>query len=154
MTLIYYDSRFLDHDTGPHPECAQRLRTVMQQLDQTGLTSRCLTRTWQPLEQDQLQGVHLSSHLDALEALAAAGGGRADPDTVVAPASVDIARLAAGAVCDATRAVLEGAARNALCLVRPPGHHAQPACADGYCFFNNIAVAIECLRTRGGRRTA
>jgi acetoin utilization deacetylase AcuC-like enzyme len=75
--------------------------------------------------------------------LAARGGGRPDPDTVVGSDSFDVARLAAGAAGDAVDRVLAGEDRTALCLVRPPGHHALPDRAMGFCLFNNIAVAAR-----------
>jgi acetoin utilization deacetylase AcuC-like enzyme len=76
-------------------------------------------------------------------ALAQRGGGRLDSDTVVSPASFDVAQLAAGAACDAVDRVLAGDDKTALCLVRPPGHHAIPERGMGFCLFNNIAVAAS-----------
>ncbi len=76
-----------------------------------------------------------------IAALAASGGGQADADTVICPASYDVALLAAGAACDAVDRVLAGETKTALCLVRPPGHHALAERAMGFCLFNNIAIA-------------
>jgi acetoin utilization deacetylase AcuC-like enzyme len=64
-----------------------------------------------------------------------------DSDTVVSPASFEVARLAAGAACDAVDRVLKGEDKTAFCLVRPPGHHALAERAMGFCLFNNVAVA-------------
>ena len=152
MTLLYWDPRFLDHDTGQHPECAQRLRQVIGHLETTSLITQTQSPSWQPATEQQIASVHISAHLAALERLADSGGGRADPDTVVSPASVDVARLAAGAVCDAVGRVIEGPQRQALCLVRPPGHHALAERAMGFCLLNNVALAAaECL-SRGVER--
>ncbi|HEY2892920.1 MAG TPA: histone deacetylase, partial [Pirellulales bacterium] len=74
---------------------------------------------------------------------AASGGGRIEADTIVSPRSFDVARLAAGAACDAVRQVVSGVDKTALCLVRPPGHHARPHDAMGFCLFNNVAVAAQ-----------
>ena len=71
------------------------------------------------------------------------GGGRIETDTVVSDKSYAVALRAAGAVCDAVKQVVGGEAQNALCLVRPPGHHALPKAAMGFCLFNNIAVAAR-----------
>jgi acetoin utilization deacetylase AcuC-like enzyme len=69
------------------------------------------------------------------------GGGHLDSDTVVSRASFDVARLAAGAACDAVDRVLAGESKTAFCLMRPPGHHALAERAMGFCLFNNIAIA-------------
>ena len=88
MTLLYYDPRFLDHDTGDHPECAQRLRHIMAELDARGLTDRCRRPTWQPADRDRLTSLHDAEQVDSLEKFAERGGGRVDPDTVVSPPSI------------------------------------------------------------------
>jgi len=172
MTLLYWDPRFLDHDTGQHPECAERLRQVIGHLEarglgdssqgqtgqrqagqgQTGQGGQTVRPTWQPASEQQLARVHPASHVATLQALAERGGGRADADTVVSPASVDVARLAAGALCDAVGRVLAGEEKRALCLVRPPGHHALSERAMGFCLFNHIAVAAAAALVGGIER--
>ncbi len=141
MTLLYYDPRFLDHDTGQHPEQPERLRQIIARLERTGLIDQCVRPQWQPASRDRLQLVHESAHIDRVAAAASHGGARLDPDTVVSRASFDVAQLAAGAACDAVDRVLTGEANTALCLVRPPGHHALSERAMGFCLFNNVAVA-------------
>ena len=144
MTLLYSDPRFLEHDTGRgHPERAERLRQITAHLDATGLATRCVRPEWQPASRERIQRVHQVPYVDAIEDIAARGGGRPDPDTVVGPASFDVARLAAGAAGDAVDRVLAGEDRTALCLVRPPGHHALADRAMGFCLFNNVAVAAR-----------
>ena len=152
MTLLYYDPRFLDHDTGDHPESADRLRHIVAELDSRGLAERCRRPEWQPADDQRLAGVHSLSHVELLERLAARGGGRVDPDTVISPPSVDVARLASGAVCDAVERVMSDEARHALCLVRPPGHHALAGRAMGFCLFNNVAVGAQAALERGAQR--
>jgi acetoin utilization deacetylase AcuC-like enzyme len=152
MTLLYYDPRFLDHDTGNHPECADRLRHIIAELDARGLAERCRRPDWQPADDQLLAGVHSLSHVELLERLAARGGGQVDPDTVVSPPSVDVARLAAGAVADAAQRVMSGEARHALCLVRPPGHHALAGRAMGFCLFNNVALGARAALEHGAER--
>jgi len=149
MTLLYYDPRFLDHDTGDHPECAERLRQIMAELDHCGLTDRCERPSWQPADSERLATLHDLKHVESMRHLAAGGGGRVDPDTVVSPPSFDIGKLAAGAVCDAVDRVLSDEARKAFCLVRPPGHHALPQRAMGFCLFNNIALGAQVALERG-----
>ena len=141
MTLLYYDPRFLDHDTGAHPEQPERLRQIMARLEATGLAARCARSSWQPASRARLERVHEPGHIDRIAALAARGGGQIDADTVVSPASFEVATLAAGAACDAVDRVLSGEDKTAICLVRPPGHHAVAERAMGFCLFNNIAIA-------------
>jgi acetoin utilization deacetylase AcuC-like enzyme len=143
MTLLYTSPRFLEHDTGSHPECPKRLEYTTARLEKLGLVKRCTLPTWEPVEHEQLESVHQPRMIADLEQMAAEGGGRADADTVVAPVSVDVAKLAAGAVSDAVVRVLHGEDARALCLVRPPGHHALRDTAMGFCLFNNIALAAQ-----------
>jgi acetoin utilization deacetylase AcuC-like enzyme len=150
MTLLYYDPRLLDHDTGDHPERASRLRQIAARLDSTGLMAQCSRPTWEPASRARLQRIHEPGHIDNVAAMAARGGGRLDPDTVVSSESFDVARLAAGAACDAVDRVLAGEDNVALCLVRPPGHHALPERAMGFCLFSNIAIAASVARDEHG----
>jgi acetoin utilization deacetylase AcuC-like enzyme len=142
MTLLYYDPLFLEHDTGRHPEQPERLRQIAAQLEQTGLAAQCARPRWQPASRERLEYVHEPAHIDRVAALAGNGGGRLDPDTVVSPKSFDVAQLAAGAACDAVKRVLAREAQTALCLLRPPGHHALAERAMGFCLVNNVAVAV------------
>jgi acetoin utilization deacetylase AcuC-like enzyme len=141
MTLLYYDPKFLEHDTGEHPEQPSRLSQAIARLEKSGLTTTCPRPAWGPVSGVRLQRVHEPSHIERVAAMAQQGGGRLDSDTVVSPASFDVARLAAGAACDAVDRVLNGEAKTAFCLVRPPGHHALAERAMGFCLFNNVAVA-------------
>ena len=101
---------------------------------------------WEPASRARLERVHEPGHIDNVAAMAARGGGHLDPDTVVSPDSFDVARLAAGAACDAVDRVLAGEDKTALCLVRPPGHHALPERAMGFCLFSNVAIAASVAR--------
>jgi acetoin utilization deacetylase AcuC-like enzyme len=143
MTLLYTDPRFLDHDTQRHPERAARLKAITAHLESTGLATKCAQPKWEPASMERIGRVHELAYVESIAALAANGGGRPESDTVVSPASFDVARLAAGAAADAVDRVLAGADRTALCLVRPPGHHALSDSAMGFCLFNNVAVAAR-----------
>jgi acetoin utilization deacetylase AcuC-like enzyme len=90
-----------------------------------------------------LQLVHEPGHVERIEVIAERGGGRLDPDTVVSSESYRVAALAAGAACDAVDRVLRGESTTAFCAVRPPGHHALPERAMGFCLFNNVALAAQ-----------
>ena len=100
---------------------------------------------------DELQRVHPKGYLDALERFGASGGGRIDDDTAMNSASWEAALLAAGAGLAAIEALDEGRAESAFCAVRPPGHHATPNRAMGFCLLNNVAVAAAHLAARGER---
>ena len=143
MTLLYYDPRFLDHQTGSHPERAARLEAVLQHLDETGLNQRCARPSCTPVSAERIARVHSLDYVDSLRQMAASGGGRIGADTVVSRQSYEVARLATGAVCDAVERVVGGEDAQALCLVRPPGHHALEAGAMGFCLLNSIAVATR-----------
>jgi acetoin utilization deacetylase AcuC-like enzyme len=150
MTLLSTDPLFLHHDTGRHVETADRLRAVMARLEQAGLPARCVPGPCAPLTEQEVLGVHAARLVERVKQVAAGGGGWLDPDTVVSPESFRVGLAAAGACAAAVDAVLAGPQRNALCLVRPPGHHATPARSMGFCLFNNIALAARRARAAHG----
>jgi acetoin utilization deacetylase AcuC-like enzyme len=143
MTLLYYTPEFLDHDTGQHPECAGRLLPVVRLLHKTALHFHLERPEVPPITMTRLERVHHSSYVQSVRAFAAQGGGYLDADTVISPRSFDVALLAAGAVCDAVQRVVQGGAARAFCLLRPPGHHALPNQAMGFCLFSNVALAAR-----------
>jgi acetoin utilization deacetylase AcuC-like enzyme len=152
MTLLYTDPLFLKHDTGAHPETANRLRAITARLEKAGLPAKCQAGTYKPLTEDAVTALHSPRQVTAAKQLAMHGGGRVDPDTVVSPDSFNVALAAAGACVAAVDAVLASGGRespetrNALCLVRPPGHHATPTRSMGFCLFNNVALAAHHAR--------
>jgi acetoin utilization deacetylase AcuC-like enzyme len=143
MTLLYTDPIFLEHDTGTHPERAQRLRQVTAHLRRTGLEQKCQVVECPQATVEDLAAVHGTDYIASVAEFARQGGGRIEADTVLSPRSYDAAACAAGAVCDAVRQVVAGPDKRALCLVRPPGHHALERDAMGFCLFNNVAVAAR-----------
>ncbi len=141
MTILFTDSRFCLHDTGHHVEVPDRLRAIEGRLVQTGLADRCHRWTFQAAPLADIVAVHTPGLVEQLHRIAAAGGGRADPDTVISPSSPEVAALAVGACQAAVDAVVTGEDRTALCLVRPPGHHATADRMMGFCLYNNVALA-------------
>jgi acetoin utilization deacetylase AcuC-like enzyme len=143
MTLIYRDAAFLSHETGDHPESADRIRSIPARLAELGLLDRCREHESPLVDRRRLARVHSPAYMDEIWAYAKSGGGHIEADTVVSPASYDVAMKAAGAACDAVERVVRGEDSQALCLVRPPGHHALARQAMGFCLFNNVAIAAR-----------
>ena len=150
MTLLYRDPLFLRHETGRHPENPDRLRAIEARLCAAGLIDRCTPGTYQPLTPDAVARVHGPAVVEAVRALAEQGGGRLDADTVLSAESYHAALAAAGACTAAADAVLRGQDTTALCLVRPPGHHATPDRSMGFCLFNSVALAARHARDAHG----
>jgi acetoin utilization deacetylase AcuC-like enzyme len=143
MTLLYYDPIVLTHNTGRHPECAERILPAVRHLHFVALDERCRRPSWEPVSIERLRRVHGERYIQSVQGFARLGGGWIETDTVLSPQSYDVALVAAGAVCDAVERVLRGEDKRAFCLIRPPGHHALAESAMGFCLFNNVAVAAR-----------
>ena len=143
MTLLCYDSLYLEHDTGNHPESSERLKAVWDHLTETGLDKKCESSTWGLATNEQVGRVHDLSYINVIKQSAELGGGPIEADTMMSELSHHVAMHASGAVCHSVEHVLAGKQKNALCLVRPPGHHARPRNAMGFCLFNHIAVGAK-----------
>jgi acetoin utilization deacetylase AcuC-like enzyme len=151
---LYDDPLFREHDAGPgHPERAARLDAARRGLRNSGLDPELTSLPARRATREELLRVHSARHLDEV---AATDGRhhRFDPDTAASPRSYAAASLAAGAVVDAVERVLDGTLDRAFCLVRPPGHHATPDRAMGFCLFNNVAVGAAHALARGLSRVA
>jgi acetoin utilization deacetylase AcuC-like enzyme len=133
-------SCFALHDRPDHPENARRLFAAQQGLLDAGLNERLAEVDALPVSDDLLLAAHAGAYLHRLGQLAQGRNSMLGPDTYVTPESYDVARTAVGSVVGAVHAVLEGRAANALAAVRPPGHHATPTQAMGFCLLNNIAL--------------
>jgi acetoin utilization deacetylase AcuC-like enzyme len=151
----------LTHDMGVgHPECAQRIRAIEDQLRASGLDALLIHEDVPLASNSDLALAHDMSYVcetdDFLQQLESSGDTRAlDPDTWGSPGTRSAAWRAAGAAVAATDAVIDGRIENAFCAIRPPGHHATHDHTMGFCFFNNVAVAARhALDVRGLKRVA
>jgi len=133
------------HEMGNcHPECPERLSAINDQLLITGYLNFMDSYDAPLATVEQLSRAHSSLYVQELIAQSPAQGYHfVDPDTKMNPHTVTAALRSAGAAIQATDLVLEGAANNAFCCIRPPGHHAEHDSANGFCFFNNVAVGIR-----------
>ncbi|CAG2143150.1 histone deacetylase family protein [Cupriavidus numazuensis] len=156
-TGYYTHPEFLLHEMGHfHPECPERLQAIEDHLISHGMDGLLERREAAPATREQIERVHGAAYIDSLErASPASGYYPIDPDTSMNSHTLAAAKLAAGAAVAATDAVMAGEVENAFCCVRPPGHHAEPDRAMGFCFFNNVAVAARhALEAHGLERVA
>ncbi|WP_321389153.1 histone deacetylase family protein [Emcibacter sp.] len=141
-TGLFFHIDCLSHETpAGHPECVDRLNVILSALEADRFSA--LKRYDAPLAgRDKLELVHTSDYIDHVFDLDPDGGmAMLDPDTHMSPGSLTAALRAVGAACDAVDRVMAGEIENAFCAVRPPGHHAEPDQAMGFCLFNTVAIA-------------
>jgi acetoin utilization deacetylase AcuC-like enzyme len=141
-SLYLHHPSSLEHDTGGHPEQPARIPAIERALAE---------REWIGYERElapavgaaQLHAVHPQAYVESIEHFCAAGGGMLDVDTVASRDSYEAALHSAGGAVRAVEALLGGKTEVAFCGLRPPGHHAEPSRAMGFCLFNNVAVAAR-----------
>ena len=140
--LYFRHESSLDHDTGPHPEGPARIPAIESALgdrDWLGFERREAPA----VDLELLTAVHPQRYVDEIRGVSERGGGAFDPDTVASAGSYTAALHAAGGACAMVEALVAREAPVAFCGLRPPGHHAEPEVAMGFCLFNNIAVATR-----------
>jgi acetoin utilization deacetylase AcuC-like enzyme len=151
VTALLTHPACLEHETPRgHPETPARLAAVLEAL--SGDDFAGLRRFEAPLASlDQLALVHEREFIDALlDVLPTSGLALVDSDTAVSPGSRDAVLRAVGASVRAADLVMSGEVQNAFCAVRPPGHHATPVRAMGFCLFNGVAIAASHVRQGHG----
>ena len=141
------DDRFLLHNTGDrHPESPMRLLAIKEALEDLGVEKRWQRIDARPARVDELELIHLPGHLERLEQASRRAPAYLDPDTIVSTESYQVALLAAGGVLECVDAICAGRVRRAFAFVRPPGHHAEPDRAMGFCLLNNVALGAAYAR--------
>ena len=150
--LYFRHGASLDHDTGSHPEGPGRIPAIERELSERGWLGYELVEA-PPVPREVLTAVHPQRYVDSVRAMSERGGGAFDADTLASPGSFRAALHAAGGACALVEALLGGAAELGFCGLRPPGHHAEPTAAMGFCLFNNVAIAARhALDSLGARR--
>jgi acetoin utilization deacetylase AcuC-like enzyme len=166
-TGLIYDSRFLDHDTGlalvsatvpadsvwepqPHAASPNLISRAYSLLNRTGLLSQLVEVPTRPATVEDIERVHTPGHVQHIREVSLAGGGEAGEYAPASRETYDVAMLAAGGALAGVDAVVTGRVRNLYALLRPPGHHATPDKAMGFCYFNNVAVATRYAQHQHG----
>jgi len=151
-TGLVYHPAYLDHDMGAgHPESPNRLRAIMQQLEQSGTAARLVRIEPRKAEDEWITQVHTPGYVAALRQHAPTNGRVAlDPDTAMSSGSLTAAYLAAGGALAGVDAIMNKLVDHVFCAVRPPGHHAETGRAMGFCLFNNVAIAARYVQKQYG----
>jgi acetoin utilization deacetylase AcuC-like enzyme len=166
-TGFIFDARFLEHDTGlalisaqvppdsvwepqPHAASPHLVARAYRLLDRTGVLGQLHQIPARLAGIEDLERVHTPEHVRHVRAVSLAGGGEAGEFAPASPVTYEVALLAAGGALAAVDAVMAGQVRNVYGLLRPPGHHATPDLAMGFCYFNNVAIAARYAQARYG----
>lgn len=151
-TALLADPVSKEHLTGPgHPERPERYEAIAKALSEAGLVGALARVESRPATEEEIAACHSREYIRTVERDVAAGfRDLSTGDTAISPRSLDVARRAAGGVLNAVDAVIEGKARNAFCVLRPPGHHARPNQGMGFCIFNNVAIAARYAQRKHG----
>ena len=150
-TGFYTNPIYLEHDTGSHPENANRLRAILERLESEDLMGKFKVEAGRPASSAEIKMLHSEKLVSEVEAASESGAQMLHTqDCVISSQTYKAALHAVGSVLDAALEVAERRLDNAFCAVRPPGHHAEFDSAMGFCFFNNIALAAEFLSKEMG----
>ena len=149
-TAFTFNPSHHDHALAGHPERPERLDAILEVLRGDDVWERLDHREAAPADLDAVRLVHTDDYVQRLERVTRSGGGMLDADTYAAPVSLDVAREALGGLLAVTAAVFDGEADNGFAAIRPPGHHARPDAAMGFCLLANVAVAARWARRQYG----
>jgi acetoin utilization deacetylase AcuC-like enzyme len=150
-TIFATHPRYADHDYPGHPENADRIRAVWRGLDESGLIARMRSLEVEAVDTDWVLTVHSAVYLDLLRRVSATSRTTfLDPDTYAGSDALTIALLSAGGAVGVVEGILSGSAGNGLAAIRPPGHHAMPGRAMGFCLLGNVAIAARFAQRQYG----
>ncbi len=150
--LYLHHPSSLEHETGSHPERPERIVAIERELERRGWAG-CRREAAPHVDRALLAKVHPEEYIETIARASRSGPRMLDADTVVSPGSWEAALHAAGGAARAVGALMSGEVRVAFCGLRPPGHHAEPDQAMGFCLFNNAAVAaVHALDDHGAAR--
>ena len=156
-TLLIQDPAFLDHAVPlGHPERPDRIRAIDKALSAPGFADLVRVPAPAAASLEIIATAHSASYVDEIAAAIPDDGiVQLEADTYLCPQSFEIAARAAAAACLAVDRVMTGRVANAFCAIRPPGHHAEPDHAMGFCLFNNAVIAArQAQRAHGAQRVA
>ncbi|MDD9933935.1 MAG: histone deacetylase [Myxococcales bacterium] len=150
------DERFDEHHerSGRHPERPERLAAARAGLYGTLDRARCQQVEARDARPAELEAVHGADYLAQLRNALDGSFGHLDADTFYSPGSQEATWLAAGASAELSQRLMAGEAKRGVALLRPPGHHAEPGHAMGFCMLNNVAIAAQAALAAGAERVA
>lgn len=148
-TQVVYSNDFYKHDNLSHPEKAERLKAMMNEIKKTPFYKKLEFVEPDLLSEANLYSVHSETMVKLVKEISQDGGGWLDVDTYVCESSYDVARLAAGGLVKTSKNVLNEKVDNVFALIRPPGHHATKNRSMGFCLFNNVALAADEIAKTG-----
>ena len=151
-TALIADPICKDHEPGwDHPESPRRYEAIWQGLEKAGLLDQLQHHKPRAVSDQELAMCHAPEYIDLVQREIEMGHDQLSTgDTHLCPASLKAARYAVGTVFGGIDAVMNGSARNAFCLARPPGHHATYAAGMGFCLFNNVALGARYAQQQYG----
>ena len=150
-TGLYTNPIFLEHNTGQHPENANRLRAILDKLESDKLMGKFIVEAGRTATPAEIKMLHTEKLISEVETASESGAQTLHTrDCVISAQTYKASLHAVGSVLDAALEVAERRLDNAFCAVRPPGHHAEFDTAMGFCFFNNIALTAEFLSREMG----
>jgi acetoin utilization deacetylase AcuC-like enzyme len=144
VTAVIYNPLYLKHETGAHPERPERASAIAREIERRHALQEHLR--WLEPKAATIENIlrcHIEAHYETVLRACENNLESLDVDTTICRDSFEVSRFAAGGVLTAVDAVAGGEAENAFVIVRPPGHHATPDRAMGFCLFNNVAVGAR-----------
>ena len=149
VTQIAYSNEFNQHDNASHPENAQRLDVMIEEIKKTSFYDKLDFVKPILLPETKLYSVHSEEMIQQIKNISIQGESWVDMDTYVCKSDYETARLAAGGLFMLCENVSVGKADNGFALIRPPGHHATKNRSMGFCLFNNAAIAADEISKKG-----